>query len=379
MKRLTRPALFCAVLAASAFAAEPVDSKHLPDVKVEQPTRPRLDVVFVLDTTSSMSGLIEGAKQKIWSLASRMASGKPTPRIRVGLVAFRDVGDSYVTKRFDLTEDLDAMYKNLRGLQAAGGGDTPEHVGRGLGEAVKLMSWTDEHRAAKLIFLVGDAPAQHYQDGWDAKDWSKKAISKGIVVNTIRCGTDASTAKEFSELAKLADGTFLSLEQSGGMVATETPYDADLAKMNEALASKTLVGGSAAEQAQGRAKLGELRALAPSVAADRLSFNTKAAPKGASFAGPLNGAIDLTSTPEKLATLKEVDLPPEVRAIEKDKRESWLRQQVEEKQSLEKRVTEVSKQRDAWLSKNARKTSSFDDEVIDTVKHQAAPAGIAYE
>ncbi len=379
MKRLNRAALLAAALASPAFAVEPGAPQPPAEVKADQAQRPRLDVVFVLDTTSSMSGLIEGAKQKIWSLASRMASGKPTPRIRVGLVAFRDVGDSYVTRRFDLTEDLDAMYSNLRSLRAAGGGDTPEHVGRGLGEAVKLMPWTDDQRAAKLIFLVGDAPAQRYQDGWDVKDWTKKAISKGIVVNTIRCGTDDSTAKEFAELAKLADGTFVSLEQSGGMVATATPFDAELAKMNDTLATKTLVGGSAPAQAEGRAKLGELRALAPSVAADRLSYNAKAAPRGASFAGELNGAVDLTATPEKLATLKEADLPPEVRAIEKGKREAWVRAQAEEKKALEQRVTEVSKQRDAWLSKNAKKTISFDDEVMGAVKEQAAPAGVAYE
>jgi Mg-chelatase subunit ChlD len=378
MNRLTRAAFLTAALAVPAFAGEPAAPQPAAEVKADQAKRPRLDVVFVLDTTSSMSGLIEGAKQKIWSLASRMASGKPTPRIRVGLVAFRDVGDSYVTKRFDLTEDLDAMYSNLRSLRAEGGGDTPEHVGRGLGEAVKLMPWTDDQHAAKLIFLVGDAPAQHYQDGWDVKEWTKKAISKGIVVNTIRCGTDASTAKEFSELAKLADGTFVSLDQSGGMVATETPFDGELAKMNDALATKTLVGGSAPAQAEGRAKLGELRALAPSVAADRLSYNAKAAPRGTSFAGELKGAVDLTASPEKLATLKEADLPPEVRAIEKGKREAWVRAQAEEKKALEQRVTEVSKQRDAWLSKNA-KTISFDDEVMGAVKEQAAPAGVAYE
>jgi hypothetical protein len=107
------------------------------------------------------------------------------------------------------------------------------------------------------------------------------------------------------------------------MVATKTPFDGELAKMNDALATKTLVGGSAPAQAEGRAKLGELRALAPSVAADRLSYNAKAAPRGTSFAGELKGAVDLTASPEKLATLKEADLPPEVRAI--GKREAfWI-------------------------------------------------------
>ena len=137
MKKILRAACVIAAFAVpSAFAADAPPQDH---VQVEKKDRPTLEVVFVLDTTSSMGSLIEGAKEKIWSIASRMASGKPSPRIRVGLVAFRDIGDSYVTKNFDLTEDLDTVYKNLKSFRAEGGGDTPEHVGRALGEAVKLI------------------------------------------------------------------------------------------------------------------------------------------------------------------------------------------------------------------------------------------------
>lgn len=144
--------------------AKPADAevREVPkgdDGLVKGEARPVLEVAFVLDTTGSMGGLLEGAKQKIWSIASRMASGKPTPRIRVGLVAYRDRTDAYVTQTFDLSEDLDAVYKNLRSFTAGGGGDTPEHVGKGLADAVEKLSWTTQGRVARMIFLVGDAPA----------------------------------------------------------------------------------------------------------------------------------------------------------------------------------------------------------------------------
>ena len=48
--------------------------------------KPRIEVCFVLDTTGSMGGLIEGAKQKIWSIATEMISAKPTPELKLGLV-----------------------------------------------------------------------------------------------------------------------------------------------------------------------------------------------------------------------------------------------------------------------------------------------------
>src|SRR4051812_19296874 len=93
-----------------------------------QAAAPSVEVAFVLDTTGSMGGLLEGAKEKIWSIASRIATGQPAPRLKVGLVAYRDRGDAYVVKKFDLSSDLDAVFRELRTYHADGGGDTPEHV-----------------------------------------------------------------------------------------------------------------------------------------------------------------------------------------------------------------------------------------------------------
>src|SRR5229473_92651 len=56
--------------------------------------RPKIEVVFCLDTTGSMGGLIDGAKAKIWAICNQIAGGKPTPDLKVGLVAFRDKGDT---------------------------------------------------------------------------------------------------------------------------------------------------------------------------------------------------------------------------------------------------------------------------------------------
>src|SRR5579864_8058487 len=91
------------------------------DEPVKKDTRPQVEVVFCLDTTGSMGGLIDAAKQKIWAISNQIAGGKPTPRLKIGLVAYRDRGDAYVTKVFDLTEDLDAIHGQLMGMQAQGG------------------------------------------------------------------------------------------------------------------------------------------------------------------------------------------------------------------------------------------------------------------
>ena len=73
----------------------------------------RVEVVFVLDTTGSMGGLIHAAKEKIWSIASTLAQAQQAPEISMGLVAFRDRGDAYVTQVVDLYRVLDSMYAKL--------------------------------------------------------------------------------------------------------------------------------------------------------------------------------------------------------------------------------------------------------------------------
>src|SRR6478672_4202844 len=96
----------------------------------------RVDIVFAVDTTGSMGGLLDGAKRTVWSIANQVRDLDSQADLHVGLVAYRDLGDDYVTKDFALTSDLDAMYANLTSFQADGGGDVPENVDAALYDAV---------------------------------------------------------------------------------------------------------------------------------------------------------------------------------------------------------------------------------------------------
>src|SRR5438128_3727237 len=105
-----------------------------------------------------MSALIAAAKKKIWAISNQIASGQPSPLVKIGLVAYRDRGDEYITKVIDLTDDLDAIHTHLMGFRAAGGGDEPESVNQALHEAVTKIAWSKNKKTLKIIFLVGDAP-----------------------------------------------------------------------------------------------------------------------------------------------------------------------------------------------------------------------------
>jgi len=74
----------------------------------------------------------------------------------MGLVAYRYIGDDYVTRTFDLTTDIQDLYANLLELKARGGGDWPESVNEALDVADELDKQMKQRNALnqKLSALV---------------------------------------------------------------------------------------------------------------------------------------------------------------------------------------------------------------------------------
>src|ERR1700709_1876287 len=122
----------------------------------ESDAKPTVEVAFVLDTTGSMGGLIEGAKRKIWSIATAIVDSNSDADIRMGLVAYRDIGDDYVTKSFDLTTDIQDLYARLLELKARGGGDWPESDNEALDVAGNKLRWTEGSDPQAIVLRVGD-------------------------------------------------------------------------------------------------------------------------------------------------------------------------------------------------------------------------------
>ena len=210
--KLSGLALFVITLGAIAYYPQLMARTVPVTTPIDQPLEvrqhPIIDVVFVLDTTGSMGGLIETAKEKIWSIATTMASAQQAPEIRIGLVAYRDRGDAYVTKVVDLSSDLDSVYATLMDFQAQGGGDTPESVNQALYDAVHNISWSRQEQAYQAIFLVGDAPPHMDYNEMQYPEIVAAANEKGIVVNTIQCGEIASAIRPWTQIAKLGNGAF---------------------------------------------------------------------------------------------------------------------------------------------------------------------------
>ena len=333
-----------------------------------QKPKPEIEVCFVLDTTGSMGGLIEGAKVKIWSIANSIVADKPVPHLKIALVAYRDRGDAYITKVFDLTEDLDAVFKNIQSFKAEGGGDEPESVNQALDDAVNKVGWSADRKVTKIIFLVGDAPPHmDYQDDKKYPETCKEAVKKDLIINTIQCGSIGSTTTVWKEIAKMSEGSYVALPQEGGMVAVVTPVDGELAKINDALNGTVVPYGSAALQKEvaetvvayggyvfRKEAAGDSRfasgldattrpAVAPEAMASRLSVNAAA---GRVIQGRGDLLFDLKNGTVKLDAVKAEDLPEELKKMSADERAKWIEAQQTKREELQKQLAELSKKRE---------------------------------
>ncbi len=372
------------VVLAAVCAHASTSSLAATEALVQATHKAKVEIVFALDTTGSMGGLLEGAKRKVWAIAKEVQSAQQRPDVRIGLVAFRDVGDEYVTKITPLTSDLDSVYQQLTQLEVGGGGDGPEHVNAALHAAVSQMQWSQGKDTLKMVFLVGDAPP-HMDYAQDVR-WqtsAQRARHNNIYINTVQCGSEASTMTAWKAIAAAAEGRFAAIAQDGGVsVAIATPYDTDLAGLARDLDTTYLDYGARAARADKKnARAGSSASVekSPAAAADRAAF------KGRAPASPSDDMVALATQSgdaSALTHVAEADLPDELRGKSTDEQKRVLAVTARKREALSSAIVDLQRKRDAYLlAKQAElgvSADAFDSEVVAIVKAQGASAGLTY-
>ncbi|AUB81916.1 vWA domain-containing protein [Candidatus Thiodictyon syntrophicum] len=378
------------LLTASAPTPLPVQTAGQPlAIAVPQPPpgqRPAVEAVFVLDTTGSMGGLIQAAKDKIWAIASTLAGAQPAPIIRMGLVAYRDRGDDYVTRVVDLSPDLDRLQAELFQLQAQGGGDGPESVNQAIHEALTRINWSRDPGAYRVVFLVGDAPPHlDYQDDVPYAQSLAQAQQRGIRVNAIQCGHQADTRGEWQRIAQLGNGAYLQVDQAGGAVAIATPYDARLAKLSAELDDTRIFYGSADERERRAAEVAKAgaakSAAAPAALARRAEF--VASPSGAASLTADQELVDaVRSGRVDLDKLPAAALPAPLAKLDAPELAKVVAATAARRETIKKEVQDLSTQRAGYLKEKVEAAGgakdSLDHQLWNTVRKQGAEAGLGY-
>ncbi|MEX2036616.1 MAG: vWA domain-containing protein [Xanthobacteraceae bacterium] len=372
LMRALLPALLVAVLAAAPAAASP-EARSFATA-----SKRIVEVAFVLDTTGSMGPLIEGAKRKIWSIATAIVDANPDAEIRMGLVAYRDIGDEYVTKVFNLTTDIQDLYANLLELRARGGGDWPESVNEALEAGVTKLSWTQGADICRILFLVGDAPP-HMNYAQDTKypDVVRMARERDIIVNAVQAGSARDTERVWREIAQRGDGRFIPIPQDGGkIVVIETPFDDEIILLQGQINGTVIPYGPRAQRSSVEQKTAQVAAAPRSVASEMAGYlNKSAARSGAAVTGRGDLVADVVAGRQRLDQVKDDDLPDFLRTMKPQERQDVIDKQMAARKALNGRMAELVKRRDQYVLEQrkkvpARPADSFDRVVAETLKAQ---------
>lgn len=339
-----------------------------------------LEMVFVLDTTGSMGGLLEGAKQKIWSIVNEVMQKESRPSVRVGLVAYRDRGDDYETQILPITEDLDKVYSRLMEFQAAGGGDHPENVQKALADGVKNAGWSKQRAGlAQIVFLVGDAPPQSYQNEPDVLATTDLAIKQNMIVNTIQCGSHGDTTKVWNQIASRGQGKYFAIAQDGGVEVINTPYDAEISQLGQKIASGYMAYGAAPmrEMAMDGVASTESKVAAAASNTARADRALNKALNSSAYAGDLVQEIENGRV--KLESIKDDELPTDLQKLTPAQRQAEVDKRLSERKQVRAQIVELSKKRAAFIAderKKSGKASGFDAAVGTALTEQLAKKGI---
>ncbi len=156
------------------------------------------DVIFAVDATGSMKDDVQKLRDE-W-IPVLIESMKEFKDIRLGLLLYRDYGDTYrymglPVKKFDFTNKIEQFTKNLNSFVIYGseGGDIPEAVYEALYGSMDYYAWRT--KAYRKIILIGDAqphPEPRGTGKYTRELVERTAKAKGVVIDAIIVPDDKS-------------------------------------------------------------------------------------------------------------------------------------------------------------------------------------------
>ncbi|MBT3318336.1 MAG: VWA domain-containing protein [Clostridia bacterium] len=179
----------------------------------------QVDIMFMIDTTGSMSDELEYLKTELINVIDKVQSANAGELdIRLSANFYRDKGDDYIVKPFPFQSDIGSVINQIERQSANGGGDYPEAVTAAMQSAIKEHDWNPDAKA-RLLFLVLDAPPHH--TGATLRDLeaiTEQAAAMGIkIIPIASSGVDKETEFLLRFLSVSTNGTYVFLTDHSGI------------------------------------------------------------------------------------------------------------------------------------------------------------------
>ena len=346
--------------------------------------QPHIQVALLLDTSGSMSGLIEQAKSQLWKIVNELATAKQnglTPNLELALYEYGKSSipqkDGYIRRIVPLTTDLDQVSEELFKLTTNGG---DEYCGEVIQRSHNELKWTNSPSDLKMVFIAGNEPFN--QGSVDYKKACKSAIGDGIIVNTIFCGPEQEGISTFwKDGADLADGSYMNIDHNQQTVYIDAPQDAEIKRLNDELNETYIAFGST-----GRAKK-ERQLEQDKNAANYGSANVAQRAMSKSTAYYDNSSWDMVDAADEddfdVEEIEEEELPEEMQGMTKAEKEAFIEEKSEERARIQKEIQALNKEREKYVAEKKAEMSnndpSLDGVMVESIKSRAAKKNFKFE
>jgi len=346
--------------------------------------KPLIQMAILLDTSGSMSGLIDQARTELWTIVNEFIFARRCglePEVQVALYEYGKSTISsekgYIRKISDFTTDLDKISEELFALKTNGG---YEYCGWVIKEATSSLNWSHSPDDLKVIFIAGNEPFT--QGPEDYRRSCRAAVSNGIIVNTIHCGSkSAGINGRWKDGAILADGRFMTINHNRRAVHIEAPQDKQISELGVRLNDTYLAYGSSASSAVARQKQQDTNAANSSREAVIQRSVTKASANYLNYSWDLVDAIK-----NKKLQLKDIDeknLPAQMQKMDQNQRHKYVAKMAAQRSELQKKVQQLNEGRRKYIAEQMKKQSPVNNTLgsamVRMIREQAGKRNFTFE
>lgn len=322
---------------------------------VKAGNEPKIQVAILLDTSSSMDGLIDQAKSRLWNIVNTLTTLKykgKTPYIEIALYEYGNNGiptDDYVRQVTPLTNDLDFISEKLFALTTNGG---YEYCGAVIKKAIENLQWGKSDADMKLIYIAGNEPFT--QGVISYKKAVDEALAKNIYVNTIHCGDERwGIEGMWKDGAIRGKGKFFNIDHDRKVRHYDTPYDSEIiqcnTKLNETYISYGRMGSSKKESQMVQDR--NAQSVSTSNYAERAVSKTKKVYNNSSW-----DLVDkVKDDANVLQEIKKDELPKELQNKSKEELKVYVAEKQKERDVIQKQINELARKRQEYIDEQVKK------------------------
>lgn len=343
-----------------------------------------IKIALLLDTSNSMDGLIDQAKSQLWELVNELSKANCNdiaPTLNIALYEYGNdrlsSQEGYIRQVTSLTDDLDQISEDLFSLRTNGGS---EYCGKVIQTCINQQEWSSSSADLQIIFIAGNEPFT--QGDIDYRAACADAKEKGIIVNTIHCGSFAEGVKgKWKDGALKANGEFMCIEQNKKTVFIPSPYDEKISILNDEM-NKTYLGYGT----RGRSKK-EAQVMQDSNAARYGQANSVKRAVSKSSAFYKNSSWDLVDAAQEdefeIESIKEDALPKEMKGLSTAEKEKFIQDHADKRVKIKKEISALNKRRETFV-KEKRSELNQDDgmlniAMIKAIRSQAITKGFEFK